>query len=637
MEPALLAARLLLAAVFATAAATKLAAGAESRAALAGFGVPDRLTRPLVVLLPLAELGTAAALVLGPSTRWGAFASLVLLLAFSAAIVINLLRGRAPDCVCFGRLHSTPVSWWTAVRNGLLALVAAGIVWSAPAGLLLAGLAGALGVTVVERRRAGGSGAGLAVGAEAPTFELPAPDGSTVSLASLLDRRRPVLLVFSDAHCGPCRELAPEVARWQRERAGALTVAVVERGLDVEQARRVDEHGRAHVLLDDGDVWTVYGAGGTPSAVLVDADGKVASLLVTGGPAIRRLVDGGREPAPWAGEVRPGLTRLELLTRAGTAAAALGLLGAREAVAGAIPIVVRCKYVRCGSRCCPKTATCSTRRGKKVCVCPDGRETCGSRCCKETFECRKTARGRKVCACPPRTRPCQGRCVPLTDAANCGRCGTACPPATVCVNGECVSGDGTGTGPGGEPPCTCPPGETCCDGACTDLNTDERHCGRCEGSCPPGQECCDGTCKDLLVDSRNCGACGKRCPAGQVCANGRCVRECPPGLEECGGSCVDTQGDDFDNCGRCGRSCSDLTTASDPACCGGECVDLVRPQHCGACFRECRAPCACFADRDGHGRCVGGTFDNCPDNPPLKRAAGRLVQRLRAGSPRPIR
>jgi hypothetical protein len=488
-------------------------------------------------------------------------------------------------------------------------------------------------VTLVERRR-GRSRAHLPVGAEAPAFELPGLDGSPVSLASLLERGTPALLVFSDTHCGPCRELAAEVARWQRELAEVLTVAVIERGLEREDG--IDEHGRVDVLLYDESVWRKYGADGTPSAVLVDAGGRVASQVVIGGPAIERLVTGGREPAPRAVEARSGLTRLELLTRAGTATAALGLLGARDAVAGGI-IVVRCKYVRCGNRCCPKTATCGTRRGKKVCICPDGRETCGSKCCKETFVCRKNARGKKVCVCPPRTRPCAGRCVPLTDPAHCGACGVECPPATVCVNGVCVGGDGSGTGPGGTLPCTCPPGETCCDGACTDLNTDELHCGRCDQACPPGQECCDGACKDLQLDPQNCGQCGKRCPSGQVCANGRCVRDCPPDLEECNGRCVDTQGEDFDNCGRCGRSCSDLTTASDPACCGGECVDLVRPSHCGACFRECRAPCACFADREGHGKCVGATFDNCPDNPPLKRAVSQLARRVKARPRRSVR
>jgi len=53
---------------------------------------------------------------------------------FSAAIALRLARGSAPDCHCFGQLHSAPVSWKTLARNGVLTLLAGAA--------LTAGLAG---------------------------------------------------------------------------------------------------------------------------------------------------------------------------------------------------------------------------------------------------------------------------------------------------------------------------------------------------------------------------------------------------------------------------------------------------------------------------------------------------------------
>jgi peroxiredoxin len=488
-------------------------------------------------------------------------------------------------------------------------------------------------VKVVERRRARGSGAGLAVGAEPPEFSLPALDGAIVSLESLRERGLPALLVFSDPRCGPCSALAPRVAGWQRDLGGKLSVWVVARG-DLEENRaKAAEHGLENVLLDaDEGVADAYGAQGTPSAVLVGADGRIASPVAVAGYGIELLVaevTGAPPPPPPTPVVEPrrepSLTRLELLARAGSAAAAVAafaLLGVRDAAAGVI--ILKCKYVRCGNKCCPKTATCGRRRGKKVCICPDGRETCGSKCCKETFVCRTNARGKKVCVCPPRTRLCQGRCVPLTDPAHCGRCGNECPPATVCVNGECVGGDGTGTGQGGVPPCDCPPGETCCDGACTDLNTDAAHCGRCDQACPAGQACCDGSCKDLQLDPANCGQCGKRCPSGQVCAGGRCGGDCPPELTNCDGRCVDLLTDN-ENCQRCGRKCAEELT-----CCGeADCVDTsIRPDHCTACFTYCDPfNCTCW-----NNRCNGFPENGCwGDSPPPAARSHRRARGSRIG------
>ena len=63
MDSMLLAARLLLAAVFAVAGVAKLVDLAGSRRAMRDFGLPDRLAAPLGTLLPLAELAAAVALV----------------------------------------------------------------------------------------------------------------------------------------------------------------------------------------------------------------------------------------------------------------------------------------------------------------------------------------------------------------------------------------------------------------------------------------------------------------------------------------------------------------------------------------------------------------------------------------------
>src|ERR1700693_28182 len=129
MTAGLLFARLLLALVFGIAGISKFADPTGSKKSLVDFGVPRFLVRPLALLLPLLELSCAFALVPARSAWWGASGVLVMLLFFIAAISLSLIRGRRPDCHCFGQLHSSPIGWKTLVRNGILAGISAGIVW----------------------------------------------------------------------------------------------------------------------------------------------------------------------------------------------------------------------------------------------------------------------------------------------------------------------------------------------------------------------------------------------------------------------------------------------------------------------------------------------------------------------------
>jgi peroxiredoxin/uncharacterized membrane protein YphA (DoxX/SURF4 family) len=318
--------RLLLAVVFAVAGTAKLADLRGAAQAAQGFGAPRRAAGPVALLVALAELAIAAALVPAVSARPAAAAAAALVALFTVAIAVSLLRGRTPDCHCFGQLHSAPAGPATLARNTALGALAV-LVASQPADhptpleFAAAGVAivvaaqALLSFTLLRRygralERIGELGAAadrpapLAVGAEAPRFELADAHGRPVALDGLLARRLPVLLVFTDPQCGPCRALLPRLGEWQRERAGQLTVAAVSRGdrdLNLELA---DEHGIETLLVqEDGEVAAAYRALATPSAIVVGADGLIAHPLVGGASAIEDIV---RSTAPPVEERKGG-------------------------------------------------------------------------------------------------------------------------------------------------------------------------------------------------------------------------------------------------------------------------------------------------------------------------------------------
>ena len=90
--------------------------------------LPDGLARPAAILLPVWELA-AGVLVLFDTTRpAGAVLAIGLRLVVTAAVVINLLRGRTEiDCGCGslgGHVGDQTLSWGLAMRNALLTIAA---------------------------------------------------------------------------------------------------------------------------------------------------------------------------------------------------------------------------------------------------------------------------------------------------------------------------------------------------------------------------------------------------------------------------------------------------------------------------------------------------------------------------------
>ena len=133
VQLALLLARLLLAAVFLLAGLAKFADPKGTSKALNNFGVPLALAHLFSLLLPLAELAVAVALVPVASAWYAACGSAALLGIFIIGIAITLARGRAPDCHCFGQVHSAPIGKKTLIRNAILGALAGWLVYMGPA------------------------------------------------------------------------------------------------------------------------------------------------------------------------------------------------------------------------------------------------------------------------------------------------------------------------------------------------------------------------------------------------------------------------------------------------------------------------------------------------------------------------
>lgn len=311
--------RIALSAVFGVAGVTKVLDPHGTRDAVKNFGAPESVATALSIALPLAELLIALGLLFDVSVRLSSFAGLVLLGILIVVISLNLAQGRKHDCHCFGQLYSRPLGWPTLARNIVFAAGAGVVLWFSPVETAVAGstiistlgqlslvqallLLGVVVLVIValiylqrrQKRAPAETPAGprgLPIGSAAPPFELTAYRGGTTSLAQLLAEGKPLLLVFTNPTCGPCVTLFAEIKEWQEAHSDQLTIALLSFGTIKENFVNVARNGLGQVLLQQQrEVAEQYRADVTPTAVLVNTNGRIASQVAAGADEIRALL-----------------------------------------------------------------------------------------------------------------------------------------------------------------------------------------------------------------------------------------------------------------------------------------------------------------------------------------------------------
>jgi peroxiredoxin len=325
----LLGARLLLAAVLVVSAVAKAFDVAGTRGSMLEFGFPTRLARAGAWALPALEAAIGLALLPAASAWWAALGAAALFAAFTVAVGQALLRGRRPDCHCFGRLAARPIGGWTLARNLALTAVAGGVAVQGPgstgpsAVAWVGGLTGSSGLLLtiavvllasvwamlwlllelvrqngrilvrldaIERRLGaqGGATATPAAGDPAPALRLPDREGREHDLAGY--RGRPAVLLFWNPDCAHCRELLKDLVALERRSTASWTALLVIASGQRAAEARVDL--QSPVLVDPRfSAGPRFGVEATPSALLVDEAGRIASEVVTGPEAVLEMLE----------------------------------------------------------------------------------------------------------------------------------------------------------------------------------------------------------------------------------------------------------------------------------------------------------------------------------------------------------
>jgi peroxiredoxin len=133
---------------------------------------------------------------------------------------------------------------------------------------------------------------GLKIGDPAPGFSLSDLSGKLVRLSDFQGSQ--TLVLFWRPSCGFCQRMLADLKAWETQPpAGATRLLVV----STDSAQDNQAMGlRSPVVLDQAgmSIGSRFGVSGTPMAILVDAEGRIASELAAGAPAVLALASGGQ-------------------------------------------------------------------------------------------------------------------------------------------------------------------------------------------------------------------------------------------------------------------------------------------------------------------------------------------------------
>lgn len=335
MELGLLTIRLVLFVILAVAGIAKLLDREGSEKAVAAFGTPEPFIKTFAVLIPIAELIFAFCLLFVTYSWIGAAGALLLMVTFIGGMLIQMIKGEAPDCHCFGQVHSEPVGPKSLIRNILIGIlpvvllisgrVDQGLPLGDSNGQIFSNVVLALlvvvaivsvsyilrlakenallnrrlelmemletGGTAIERDEAGDPTDSLPIGAPFPDFKLPDVSGKLVKFEHLLADPIPKLFLFVGPTCKPCKAMVDDFAKWRSEFQGKLRIVFVSKGSASENVERFGEDLSAGILLQKNmEFASELHIKWTPAAVLVGADGNIASHPAVGDLAIRDLI-----------------------------------------------------------------------------------------------------------------------------------------------------------------------------------------------------------------------------------------------------------------------------------------------------------------------------------------------------------